>query len=335
MHPILSSSRSRSPPPTRPRSRSTRRSPRRPGPTSISRSPGPTGRWPAWTSTRSWAGVLPRLDLSATLRKRLHRPERAEHLDPLQPHANPDGSISISYKYSLESVPANYVENYTLGLTLQVPIFDGMRNWATIARAKALLRAADQTYDEASLNVAFEVTRRFYEVVRAERSLKVLQEAVHAQRGAGAAHRRPLRGRPRPAKRHLRGARHARQRPHLRRAAARPASPTPGWRCRSRSAAAPTPTSGWSRPPPSTGPPSRSRRTSRPRGPGAAQAPPALGRRAADPGRRAGGPRRAGRLLARTSRRRPATTARGPTSPAPRASTETPPASTWPTSASS
>ena len=53
-----------------------------------------------------------------------------------------------------------------------------MRNWATIARTKALLRAADKTYDEASLNVAFEVTRRFYEVVRAERSLKVLQEAV-------------------------------------------------------------------------------------------------------------------------------------------------------------
>ena len=53
-----------------------------------------------------------------------------------------------------------------------------MRNWATIARTKALLRAADRTYDEASLNVAFDVTRRFYEVVRAERSLKVFQEAV-------------------------------------------------------------------------------------------------------------------------------------------------------------
>jgi len=125
----------------------------------------------------SWAGVLPRLDLSASFGN-IYTAPSVQNLSIPYIVINPDGSQSISYKYSLQSVPANGVESYSLGLVLTVPIFDGMRNWATIARTKALLRAADQTYDEASLNVAFDVTRRFYEVVRAERSLKVFQEAV-------------------------------------------------------------------------------------------------------------------------------------------------------------
>ncbi len=125
----------------------------------------------------SWAGVLPRLDLSASFGNVYTAPS-VQNISVPYIVTNPDGSQTIAYQLSLEDIPANDVENYTLGLVLSVPIFDGMRNWATIARAKALLRAADKTYDEASLNVAFDVTRRFYEVLRAERSLKVLQEAV-------------------------------------------------------------------------------------------------------------------------------------------------------------
>jgi len=126
----------------------------------------------------SWAGVLPRLDLSATFGGIYTAPstQNISTIKSLTP--NPDGSFAVNYELSLQEIPANYLENYSLGLALSVPIFDGMRNWATIARAKALLRAADQTYTEAALNLAFQVTRAFYEVVRAERSLKVLQEAV-------------------------------------------------------------------------------------------------------------------------------------------------------------
>ncbi len=123
----------------------------------------------------SWAGVLPRLDLTANFGNVYTAPS-VQNITTV--YLTPDPNPTVAYRYALENVPANDVEAYSLGLTLKVPIFDGMRNWATIARAKALLRAADQTYDEASLNVAFDVTRRFYEVVRAERSLKVLQEAV-------------------------------------------------------------------------------------------------------------------------------------------------------------
>jgi outer membrane protein len=125
----------------------------------------------------SWAGVLPRLDLAASFGS-IYTAPSVQNISIPFIVTNPDGSQTLSYMYSLQSVPANFVENYALGLTLKVPIFDGMKNWATIARTKALFRAADQTYDEASLNTAFDVTKRFYEVVRAERSLKVLQEAV-------------------------------------------------------------------------------------------------------------------------------------------------------------
>jgi outer membrane protein len=120
----------------------------------------------------SWAGVLPRLDLGATFGNVYTAPS----VQNIPVIGITNGQLS--YSYALTSVPANSVEAYTLGLTLKIPIFDGMRNWATIARAKALFRAADKTYDEASLSVAFDVTKRFYEVVRAERTLKVLQEAV-------------------------------------------------------------------------------------------------------------------------------------------------------------
>ncbi|HET8725834.1 MAG TPA: TolC family protein [Anaeromyxobacteraceae bacterium] len=126
----------------------------------------------------SYAGVLPRLDLSATFGG-IYTAASTQNISTIKNITqNPDGSFAVNYELSLQEVPGYYLENYALGLALKVPLFDGMRNWATIARARALLRAADRTYDEASLTVAFQVTQRFYDVVRAERSLKVLQEAV-------------------------------------------------------------------------------------------------------------------------------------------------------------
>lgn len=126
----------------------------------------------------SYAGVLPRLDLSASFGG-IYTAASTQNISTIKSITqNPDGSFAVNYEISLQEVPGYYLENYALGLALKVPLFDGMRNWATIARARALLRAADRSYDEASLTVAFQVTQRFYDVVRAERSLKVLQEAV-------------------------------------------------------------------------------------------------------------------------------------------------------------
>jgi outer membrane protein TolC len=121
--------------------------------------------------------VLPRLDLAASFGG-IYTAASTQNISIPYIVTNPDGSQSIAYKYSLQQIPANNVEAYSLGLTLQQPIFDGFRNLANIDRTKRLVGAASKQYDEASLNVAFDVTRRFYEVVRAERSLAVLQEAV-------------------------------------------------------------------------------------------------------------------------------------------------------------
>ena len=125
----------------------------------------------------AWAGVLPRLDLSANFGNNYIAPQ-VQNISIPYIVTNPDGSQTIGYKYSLETIPANDVESYMLGLSLQMPLFDGFQTWANIEKTKLLVRAADKQYDEASLNVAFDVTRSFYEVVRAERSLRVLEEAV-------------------------------------------------------------------------------------------------------------------------------------------------------------
>jgi outer membrane protein TolC len=75
------------------------------------------------------------------------------------------------------TVPASDAGSYALQLQLVQPLFD----WATfreVARARWGDRAAARRYDEAALAVAFDVTRRFYEVVRAERSLDVLEKTA-------------------------------------------------------------------------------------------------------------------------------------------------------------
>jgi outer membrane protein TolC len=68
-------------------------------------------------------------------------------------------------------------ESNGLSLRLAQTVFD----WAALrdlARARSSARAAARQYDEAALSTAFEVTRRFYEAVRAERTLAVLERTV-------------------------------------------------------------------------------------------------------------------------------------------------------------
>jgi outer membrane protein TolC len=68
-------------------------------------------------------------------------------------------------------------ESNALTLRLTQTVFD----WAAfrdLSRARSSARAAARLYDETALATAFEVTRRFYEVVRAERTLAVLERTV-------------------------------------------------------------------------------------------------------------------------------------------------------------
>jgi outer membrane protein TolC len=122
----------------------------------------------------SYAGVLPRLDLAAAFGRDFIGPQTTIQTVPV----GLDASGLIVYDKKAVTTPAIDFADYSLGLTLQLPLFDGARSWNAIARARAAARSADRDLDEARLAVAFDVSRRFYEVVKAEESLRVLEETV-------------------------------------------------------------------------------------------------------------------------------------------------------------
>ena len=112
----------------------------------------------------SLQGVLPRLDLNASGGRQYFGASSVSRVDPTTGFVIPPAEAS---DYGA----------YTFGLSLTQPIFD----WSAFKRlssTRASARAASRTYDESRLTVAFEVTRRFYEQVRAERTLRVLEKAA-------------------------------------------------------------------------------------------------------------------------------------------------------------
>jgi outer membrane protein len=119
----------------------------------------------------SWSGVLPRLDVQAVFENNYNANGQQLTITPVE--INP-----VRYEKIIVTTPSSDFENYTLVAQLTIPLFDGFKSWANISRFKLLVKAADKQYDDAALNVAFDVTSRFYDLVRAERSLKVLEEAV-------------------------------------------------------------------------------------------------------------------------------------------------------------
>ncbi|WP_242343053.1 TolC family protein [Anaeromyxobacter terrae] len=116
--------------------------------------------------TASVAGALPRLDLSSSFgHSFIGRSSEAGFI--YDPRTN----------QVVETGRASDTEAYSLGLQLTQPVFD----WATVndvRRSGFARRAAERQYDEAALATAFDVTRRFYEVVRAERTLAVLENTA-------------------------------------------------------------------------------------------------------------------------------------------------------------
>jgi outer membrane protein len=119
----------------------------------------------------SWAGVLPRLDLQAVF-------ENDYTASGQQLTITPVSLSPIRYEKIVVATPTSDFESYLLSLRLSLPIFDGFRSWARIAQAKALDRASVRQLDESRLAVSFDVTRKFYDVVRAEKGLAVLEESV-------------------------------------------------------------------------------------------------------------------------------------------------------------
>ncbi len=113
----------------------------------------------------SVAAILPRLDLSASFGH--------DFTGRTAPHLVVHAGVSVE----LPRMPASDQEAYALSLQLTQTLFD-WRSFSEVRRAGWSRRAVERQYDEASLSVAFDVTRRFYEAVRADRVLAVLEKTV-------------------------------------------------------------------------------------------------------------------------------------------------------------
>jgi len=106
---------------------------------------------------QSHSGVLPRLDLSG-------------NGDYQYAQAN-KGGLTVGITSGSE-----WVWSYEVALSWT--LFDGLASWNLISSARTKAVAAERQLDEAVLRVAFEVTRRFYEVVKQQRALQVRREAA-------------------------------------------------------------------------------------------------------------------------------------------------------------
>ena len=107
---------------------------------------------------QSYQGVLPRLDVTGGF-GRLFVGETEEVTVVFNPTPPPD------FVRSAASVPASDFGDYRYNLALSWTLFDGLASWNLISASRTRSTASERQLDESTLRVAFEVTRRFYELV--------------------------------------------------------------------------------------------------------------------------------------------------------------------------
>lgn len=120
---------------------------------------------------QSYQGVLPRLDLTGTFGRLFLGEQEQETVTP-NPTPPPD------FVRTSATVPADDFGDYRYNLALTWTLFDGLANWNLVASSRTRSAAANRQLDESTLRVAFEVTRRFYEVVKQQRALEVRRETA-------------------------------------------------------------------------------------------------------------------------------------------------------------
>lgn len=119
----------------------------------------------------SYQGVLPRLDLTGGSGHQFQGEQQQVNVVPNA--APPPDFVRIPVTF-----PSNDFGVNQLGLVASWTVFDGLSSWNFIASSRTRSAAAGRLLDETSLRVAFEVTRRFYEVVKQERALEVRRETA-------------------------------------------------------------------------------------------------------------------------------------------------------------
>ena len=120
---------------------------------------------------QSYRGVLPRLDLNGGFGHQWTGEQQIVS-DVPNPAPPPD------FVRTTATISSNDAGAYQLGIALNWTLFDGLASWKLIGSTRARAEAARRQYDESTLQVAFEVTRRFYEVLKQQQALAVLKETA-------------------------------------------------------------------------------------------------------------------------------------------------------------
>jgi outer membrane protein TolC len=121
------------------------------------------------------------LQLSAEQDKVLARSSILPHLD----FNASIGGTRIGTGYTTSEglpIPATTTSTGFSGLTLRQLVFDGGKWWNNLAASDLSLSASQAQVDEQRLQMVYLVEQRFYELVRAQRSLLVLSEAAQRSR---------------------------------------------------------------------------------------------------------------------------------------------------------
>ncbi len=117
--------------------------------------------------------IFPQVDFSLGASEQLGGPQRRF---TTAPQIADDGSVTFVQR--AVDIPSFAQANFQLGLTVSQLIYDGGRWWNQLARTGALEEAAQGQLAEQQASSELEAVRRFYELLRAQLTLTVLNGTV-------------------------------------------------------------------------------------------------------------------------------------------------------------
>jgi outer membrane protein TolC len=123
------------------------------------------------------SSILPQVAVTAGVSDTLIGPQRRISTVPVL-----DSSGNVTYAQQVVETPGFNQGSFSLGLSVSQLLYDGGRWWNQIAQAGAQEEAALGQLDEQRLVSELEAVRRFYELVRAQLTLKVLESSVARDR---------------------------------------------------------------------------------------------------------------------------------------------------------
>ncbi len=128
------------------------------------------------------SAILPRVDVSAGAQLSYFGPQRRINTvcqqDTVTGQCQSDSSGQIIYVQKAVDTPPVSFGNFNAGITVSQLLYDGGKWWNQIAQATSQEDAAKGQYAEQRMASELEAVRRFYELVRAQLTLKVLNSSI-------------------------------------------------------------------------------------------------------------------------------------------------------------